>query len=183
MFIYNLKINGGIALKLIIVVLSIFMLIVFGISVYRIFFTSGKFEVNDRLSSNEITEIQPENYTNILQAVHNDIDSYAGMKIKFTGYVYRILDFKENQFVLARDMLINEEQTQSVVVGFLSEYKDAKNFKDGEWVEVIGIIEKGKYHNKEIPIIKVTEIQQTSEPENTFVLPPSDSYIPTSGLL
>lgn len=183
MFIYNLKINGGIVLKLIIVVLSIFMLIVFGISVYRIFFTSGKFEVNDRLSANEITEIQPENYTNILQAVHDDIDSYEGMKIKFIGYVYRILDFKENQFVLARDMLINEEQTQSVVVGFLSEYKSANRFKDGEWVEVIGIIEKGKYHNKEIPIIKVTEIQQTSEPENTFVLPPSDSYIPTSGLL
>lgn len=183
MFIYNLKINGGIALKMIIVVLSIFMLIVFGISVYRIFFTSGKFEVNDRLSANEFTEIQPDNYTNTLKAVHDDLDSYVGMKIKFTGYVYRILDFKENQFVLARDMLINKEQTQSVVVGFLSEYKDAKNFKDGEWVEVTGVIQKGKYHNKEIPIIKVTEIKQSSEPENPFVLPPSDTYIPTSGLL
>ena len=85
MFIYNLKINGGVALKIIIVMLSIFMLIVFGISVYRIFFTSGKFEVGDRLSANEITEIQPENYTNILQAVHEDLDSYVGMKIKFTG--------------------------------------------------------------------------------------------------
>jgi len=183
MFIYNIKINGGIALKLIIVVLSIFMLIVFGISVYRIFFISGKFEVNDRLSANEITEIQPENYTNILKVVHDDLDSYVGMKIKFTGYVYRILDFKENQFVLARDMLINEEQTQSVVVGLLNEYKDAKNFKDGEWVEVTGIIEKGKYHNKEIPVIKVTEMKQTSEPENAFVLPPRDTYIPTNGML
>lgn len=183
MFIYNLKINGGIALKMIIVFLSIFMLIVFGISVYRIFFTSGKFEVNDRLSVNEVTEIEPENYTNILKSVHEDLDSYSGMKIKFTGYVYRLIDFEDNQFVLARDMLINEEQTQSVVVGFLSEYKDAKNFKDDEWVEVTGIIENGKYHNKEIPIIKVTEMKQFSEPENPLVLPPSDSYIPTSGLL
>ena len=183
MFIYNLKINGGIALKMIIVFLSIFMLIVFGISVYRIFFTSGKFEVNDRLSVNEVTEIEPENYTNILKAVHEDLDSYSGMKIKFTGYVYRLIDFEDNQFVLARDMLINEEQTQSVVVGFLSEYKDAKNFKDDEWVDVTGIIENGKYHNKEIPIIKVTEMKQFSEPENPLVLPPSDSYIPTSGLL
>jgi len=183
MFIYNLKINGGMALKIIIVVLSIFMLIVFGISVYKIFFANGNFSVEDKIETNEITEIKPENYTNILQAVHDDIDSYVGMKIKFIGYVYRILDFKENQFVLARDMLINEEQTQSVVVGFFSEYKDADNFKDGEWVEVTGVIENGKYHNKEIPIIKVTEIQQTSEPENPFVLPPSDTHIPTSGLL
>ena len=183
MFIYNLKINGGIALKLIIVVLSIFMLIVFGISVYRIFFTSGKFEVNDRLSVNEITEIQPENYTNILQAVHKNIDSYIGMKIKFTGYVYRLIDFKENEFVLARDMFINEEKNQSVVVGFLAQYKDAKNLKDGEWIELIGSIEKNKYHNEEIPIIKVTELKVVSEPENSFVMPPSDTYIPTSGWL
>ena len=183
MFIYNLKINGGIALKLIIVVLSIFMLIVFGISVYRIFFTSGKFAVNDRLKANEITEIAPENYTNILQAVHEDIDSYEGMKIKFTGYVYRLIDFKENEFVLARDMFINEEKTQSVVVGFLAKYKDSKNLKDGEWIEVIGSIEKDKYHNEEIPIIKVIELNVVSEPENPFVLPPNDTYIPTSGLL
>lgn len=182
MFIYNVKINGGIALKIIIIILSIFMLVVFGISLYRIFFTSGKFEVEDRLIPNEINEIEPENYTNILQAVHDDLDSYVGMKIKFTGYVYRVIDFKENQFVLARDMFINEEKSQSVVVGFLSEYKNAKDLKDGEWIEIIGVIEKGKYHNDEIPIIKVTEIQQTSEPENPFVMPPSDTYIPTSGM-
>ena len=183
MFIYNIKINGGIALKLIIVVLSIFMLIVFGISVYRIFFTSGKFEVRDRLAGNEITEIQPENYTNILQVVHKDIDSYIGMKIKFTGYVYRLIDFKENEFVLARDMFINEDKTQTVVVGFLTKYIDAKNLKNGEWVEVIGTIEKNTYHNEKIPIIKVLELKVVLEPENSFVVPPSDTYIPTSGLL
>lgn len=183
MFIYNLKINGGIALKLIIVVLSIFMLIVFGISVYRIFFTSGKFAVKDRIVPNEITEIEPENYTNILQAVHEDIDSYIGMKIKFTGYIYRLIDFKEKEFVLARDMFINEEKTQSVVVGFLSQYKDAKNLNDGDWVEVIGTIEKDKYHKEEIPIIKVMELKVVSKPEDSFVMPPDDTYIPTRGLL
>lgn len=183
MFIYNVKINGGIALKMIIVILSIFMLIVFGISIYRIFFTSGKFSVDDRIVAKEITEITPENYTNVLQAVHDDLKSYEGMKIKFTGYVYRLIDFKENQFVLARDMYINEEKTQSVVVGFLAKYKDAKDLNDGEWVELTGTIEKGKYHNEEIPIINVTDFKSVESPENPFVMPPSNTYIPTSGLL
>ena len=40
MFIYNLKVNGGLALKIIIVILSIFMAVVFGFSIYKIFFTS-----------------------------------------------------------------------------------------------------------------------------------------------
>lgn len=183
MFIYNFKINGGIALKIIIVVLSIFMLIVFGISVYRIFFTSSRFKVNDRIEPKEVTEIQPDNYTNILQAVHQDLDSYVGMKIKFTGYVYRLIDFKDEQFVLARDMFINEEQSQSIVVGFLCQYKAAKNFKDAEWVELTGVIEKGKYHNQEIPIIKVMDIVQIDAPESPFVMLSSNTYIPTSGLL
>lgn len=183
MFIYNLKINGGFALKIIIVLLSIFMLIVFGISIYRIFFTSGKFKVDDKIEPKEITEIQADNYASILQAVHDDLTSYVGLKIKFTGYVYRVIDFNDEQFVLARDMLLNENSTQSVVIGFLAQYKNASNLKDGEWVEIIGVIEKGKYHNEEIPVIRVTEMQETDEPENCFVMPPSDTYIPTSGLL
>ena len=82
MFIYNFKVNGGIILRIIIIVLSLFMLGVFLFSIYRIFFTSGKFKVEDTLEAKEITEIEPENYTNVLQAVHDNPDSYLGMKIK-----------------------------------------------------------------------------------------------------
>ena len=57
MFIYNFKIYGGLALKIIIVVLSLFMLGVFAISVYKIFFTSGKFLVKDKIEANEISEV------------------------------------------------------------------------------------------------------------------------------
>lgn len=183
MFVCNLKINGGKALKIIIVLLSLFMLTVFGISIYRIFFTNGKFIVNDKIKAKDIIEIQENNYSNILQAVHEDIESYVGLKIKFTGYVYRVLDFENNQFVLARDMTLNKNNNQTVVIGFLSQYADAKKFKNGTWVEVTGTIEKGKYHNEQIPIINVTDIKETNKPETTFVNPPSDTYIPTNGLL
>ena len=183
MFIYNFKVNGGIILRIIIIVLSLFMLGVFLFSVYRIFFTSGKFKVEDTLEAKEVTEIQPENYTNVLQAVHDNPDSYIGMKIKFTGYMYRLLDFNEEQFVLARDMFINDAKTQTVVVGFLCQYKDADHFEDGTWVNITGVIEKGKYHNEEMPIIHITDLEATSEPEDIYVEPPSETYIPTSGLL
>lgn len=183
MFIYNLKINGGTALKIIIILLSVFMLIVFGISIYRIFFTGGRFKINDKIKSNEITEIQPENYTNILKAVHDDINSYLGMKIKFTGYVYRLNDFEKEEFVLARDMFINDNKDRTVVVGFLSRYKKVSDLQEGEWIEITGVIEKGRYHNEELPIIKIIDLKKTSAPENLYVLPPDNTYIPTSGLL
>jgi len=181
MFIYNVKINGGIALKIIIILLSLFMLIVFGISVYRIFFANGKFEVNDRIMQNEITEIDANNYTNILQAVHKEPASYLGMKIKFTGYIYRVLDFEENQFVLARDMVISSD-FQTVVVGFLCEYEKATEFEDSCWVVIEGEITKGEYRG-EIPIIKIEKIEKTNQPSEEFVYPPDDSFVPTSTIL
>lgn len=181
MFIYNIKISGGKALRIIIIALSIFMLIVFGISIYRIFFSSGKFVVNDKIKNEKITEIKAENYTNILQAVHDKPESYLGMKIKFIGYVYRVFDFEQNQFVIARDMYINNTKTQTVVVGFLCNYKDAQKFQDGTWVEITGTIENGKYHNEDIPIVKINEMNECETPNIQFVEPPSNTYVPTNG--
>ena len=183
MFIYNFKVKGGILLRIIIIVLSLFMLGVFGISVYRIFISSGKFVVEDKIEAKDVTEIEGEDYANILQAVHNEPEAYIGMKVRITGYVYRLLDFEENQFVIARDMYINENKTQTVVIGFLSENKNANKFKDGTWVSITGTIQKGKYHNEEIPILKVTDMQEVAKPSNPYVNLPDDTYIPTSGIL
>ena len=99
--------------------------------------------------------------------------------ICFAGYVYRLLDYKETEFVLARDMIISSDM-QTLIVGFLCDYKDAKNFADESWVELTGEITLGTYHGN-MPIIKVKEIKQIEKPtENIYVCPPDDSYIPTS---
>lgn len=183
MKVYNIKINGGKTLKLIIIVLSIIMLIFFVYSLDRIFINSGKFFINDKIENKDMVTLEKDSYTNILQAVHENLNEYVGIKIKFSGYVYRLIDFDENQFVLARDMIINEDGTQYVVVGFLCESKEIKDFKDGEWIEIIGEIEKGEYHKQEIPLIKVNEINKIDVPEDPFVLHPDKNYIPTNGVL
>ena len=128
------------------------------------------------------SEIQPRNYTSILKTVHENIDTYVGKKICFTGYVYRVLDLQDNQFVLARDMIVSSN-SQSVVVGFLCEYDNAKDFADNSWVQVTGEIFKGDYHG-DMPIIKITDIKSVDKPsQEEYVYPPDDSYIPTAGLL
>ena len=152
-------------------------------SIYKLFIAQqqeNRLVLDDKINHSEVTEISPNNYTNILKAVHDNIDSYIGKKIKFLGYVYKIIDFEENQFVLARDMLID---SQGYVVGFLSEYDDIKNIEDGTWVEIIGIITKGKYHNQEIPILKINSLNIIKKPKDEYVSPPSETYIPTSATL
>ena len=109
------------------------------------------------------------------------MDDYVGIQINFTGYVYRVLDLKENQFVLARDMIVSSD-FQSVVVGFLCECENAKDFEDDTWVEITGKIVKSDYHGN-MPIVKVTEMKKVDKPSEEFVYPPDESYIPTSGVL
>lgn len=179
MLVYNVKFNGKALVKLLFVIVAIAVTIYFVVSAWKIY--NNSFKVKDEIAEPDVMQLTAENYTNILKSVHDDIDSYVGKKICFTGYVYRVLDFKETEFVLARDMIISSDM-QTLVVGFLCDCKNAKNFADESWVEITGEITQGSYHG-DMPIIKVKDIKQIEKPkDNVYVYPPDDTYVPTSAM-
>ncbi|MBO6233155.1 MAG: hypothetical protein J6N78_03765 [Clostridia bacterium] len=180
MFIYNFRINGSKVFKVFFTFLTLLLIFILVLVTYKIFY-GAKNDSEACLPKNDVFKIQEKNYTNILKSVHDDINTYIGKKINFTGYVYRMIDFKDNQFVLARNMIISSD-FKCVVVGFLCECDDIKNFKDGAWVNATGYITKGDYHG-EIPILKITDIKACDKPNNEFVYPPDENYIPTSSWL
>ncbi|MCI8412220.1 MAG: hypothetical protein HFJ40_07355 [Clostridia bacterium] len=182
MFVYNIKINGSKTFKIIFSCMIILLIFIILMVMLKIFKGASNSENNSTcMPKNNIAKIDSKNYTNILKVVHENIDTYVGKKINFTGYVYRVLDLNENQFVLSRDMVISSDY-QSVIVGFLCEYNKAKDFEDNTWVEVTGEITKGDYHG-DMPIIKVTDIKKVDKPNEEYVYPPDESYIPTNGIL
>lgn len=189
MFICNFKLNGSKIVKISFICIFIIVLLIICSSVYKIFFKHKKIESNSNEEilnngttcekKNGILEIDSKNYTNVLQAVHNDVDSYIGCKLHFSGYVYRLLDFEPNQFVLARDMLVSEDKSQTLVVGFLCSFDKAMDFEEGTWIDLIGTITKEDFHG-EIPVINVQSVEKIDKPESPFVYPPDRTYIPTS---
>ena len=181
MFIYNLKLNGSTLFKILLAFIVLIVIILCGIIAYRLYNASIN-NVNDNIKSNHITELTNQNYANILQSVHDDIDSYVGQKIKFSGFVYRVYDLNKEQFVLGRNMIISSD-FQTVVVGFLCHYKDAIQFRDSIWVELEGTITKGIYQNSDMPILEVTNIKEIEKPNDEYVYPPDENYIPTSVIL
>lgn len=80
-----------------------------GITIYKVIFQNQANTVKD------VYAIPTNQYTNVLKSVHDDISTYVGQKINFSGYVYRVYDFQANQFVLARDMVVSSD-FQTVVV-------------------------------------------------------------------
>ena len=182
MFIYNVKINGSKTFKNFFIGIVLFVILIVGIVSFKVFQGANNATPNSScLPQSKVTKLSTTNYTTILKAVHENIDNYVGIQINFTGYVYRVLDLKENEFVLARNMMISSDY-QSIIVGFLCECENAKDFENDAWVELTGTITKGNYHG-DMPVIQVTEIKRVDKPNDEFVYPPDESYIPTSGLL
>ena len=179
MFVCNIKLNGKKLTKIVLVIVAIAITIYFAISAYMIY--SNSFKVNDATPNSNVINISTNNYTNILKSVHDDMASYVGKEICFSGYVYRLLDFKETEFVLARDMIISSDM-QTLIVGFLCDCKNAQDFADNSWIEIKGEITKGSYHG-DMPIIKVKEIKQIEKPkDDVYVYPPDNTYVPTSAM-
>ena len=175
MFVCNVKLNSKSIVKISIIVIAIIVVIFFLLSLHKIL--SSSFKLQDEIPEPDVAYLTADEYTNILKSVYENLDTYVGQKICFTGYVYRCVDFADNQFVLARDMIL-DGSTEALVVGFLCTNKDANKFVDGSWVRITGEITKGNYHGQ-IPIVNVTSMEPTEKPADEYVCPPDSTYIPT----
>lgn len=182
MFVYNVKINGSKTFKYFFIGIVLLVIVIVGVVSFKVFHGASNSSNNSScLPKGKVSKLSATNYTNVLKTVHENIDDYVGVRINFTGYIYRVLDLNENQFILARNMIISSD-FQSMVVGFLCECENSKDFEDETWVELTGEITKGDYHG-DMPIVKVTEMKKVHKPNDELVYPPDESYIPTSGIL
>lgn len=124
------------------------------------------------LFNNNTIIMNNENYTQILKKVHDNPNDYIDKKIITSGYIFRVNDFNENQFVVARDMIVSNDDYR--IVGFLCENDNVKSFENNVWVEIKGVITLKDYHGT-MPAIEVYEINRITTPNQTQVFPPKNS--------
>ena len=181
MFVYNIKINGTKIYKYFLIGILILVCILVCFIIFNLFKSADNKTESYFPTSENIRTIENKNYTNVLKAVHDNIDNYIGTKFSYTGYVYRTDDLKDNQFILARNMIVSSD-FDFVVVGFLCQYQNAKSLKQDTWVCITGEITKGDYYGP-MPIVNILDITETSKPNECDVYPPSELYLPTSGII
>ena len=177
MFILNFKLKKNFGKKLIVFLICFFciLLLFFCISKFKDKLFSSSDSTSPETIETSFTEIKTDNYTTFLKDSHENIDKYIGKQITLIGFVYRLPDFKEDQFVIARTMLVNNN-SQAVIVGILSESKIANDFKNNTWVKCSGIIKKG-YYNGDIPVLDISNITKIDPPEELFVNEPKSNTI------
>ena len=181
MFVCNFKLNKSSISKIFLFIMFAIVITILGFTIYRLCNFEILDTVKDEINYNNIQVLTASNYTNVLKEVHDNLDKYVGQKIAFTGYIYRVYDLKQSEFVLARNMVISSDY-QTLVVGFLCNYENALNYSDNTWVTITGKITKGDYHG-EIPVIQIEKIEKCDKPNDEYVYPPDDSFVPTSAIL
>lgn len=180
MFVFNVKFNKNNFFKTVLAIMAIICISLSAIGIFKMYNSNSKFEnfSEECIQKDGIANLTDENYANVLKEVHENLDTYIGQRISYTGYVYRVPDIEDNQFILARDMRL-KDTNQTVVIGFLCTIPNAMDFETYSWIKITGTIEKGNYFG-DIPCIHVTEIEKTAQPDNCIVPEPNENYIETA---
>lgn len=89
MRIYNFKVNGNEIIKGILVICAIVCLLIFVFAGYSLYkqmknYDTEEFCVEDSYFEDEkVFDIPSKQYTNVLKAVHDNLDEYVGKEISF----------------------------------------------------------------------------------------------------
>jgi putative membrane protein len=109
-------------------------------------------------------------YAAYYESMHEDLDSYVGKEIELKGFVYKEEGFNEDQLVISR-FLVSHCVADASIVGFLSQFQEASGLEADSWIKAKGTIEMAEYNGTMLPLLKVTEWESISEPDQPYIYP------------
>jgi putative membrane protein len=124
----------------------------------------------DELQKTSLIKVNEDNFTLVTNQVNIYPEQYVGKEITMLGFVLKEKKFPSNQFGLAR-YVITCCSADAMPDGFICEYKNASHFSEGDWLNIRGNIQLGKYEGNTVPIIKVTSFSKVQEPQNPYIYP------------
>ena len=135
MFVLNVKFNKKIFIKVFTIVVIILVTTLFIFTIKKVIIPASKNkmlkmnvnanainkdDISNNITNNKILEINSNNFTTFLKNCNENIDSYVGKTIHISGFVYRLSDFAQNQFVVARLMPIHYESASNKKSNFMT---------------------------------------------------------------
>ncbi|UQZ83374.1 hypothetical protein SK3146_02561 [Paenibacillus konkukensis] len=136
-------------------------------------FTAQYAKFAKQLYTSDLIKVKEDLFIETLTSVDLYMDRFVGKKMEMTGFVYRQEDMKDNQFVVGR-FSVQCCSADATPFGVLVQYDRAQNFADDSWVTVTGTIEKTKFNDMEIMMLKVEKIAKAEPAKSQYVYPNFD---------
>lgn len=144
------------------------------ITVEEYFTEEGYNQYYDELTEEILKEkkiiVTEENYLDMMTVLDLQIDRFLGKPIEIVGFVYREPDFQDDQLVVARFGMTCCVADASVY-GTMISTENASQFDNDTWVRVTGVLDKTNYHDIQIPLIQLKEIEVIAQPDSPYVYP------------
>jgi putative membrane protein len=127
-------------------------------------------QLTQRLSASSNIVMNDAMFSTYYDEIKVDIQKFKGKQIALKGFVYKENGFNKNQLVISR-FLITHCVADASIIGFLSEFPEASTVKEDTWIEANGVLDIATYNGTELPIIKITDWIQISEPKEPYLYP------------
>ena len=112
--------------------------------------------------------MEEKNFATWLQELYSFPGDYEGKKIEVTGFVFKDKDFEENEFVTAR-FIMSCCTADAQVVGLMSRFSGAAEYKKDTWLKVRGKVTKIEYKGEVMPCIEVESVVSVPKPKNEYI--------------
>ncbi|WP_271814104.1 TIGR03943 family putative permease subunit [Clostridium beijerinckii] len=119
---------------------------------------------------NNIIEVNINNFVSSLDEILGNPKKYEGKEIEISGFVYRDKDLKENQFIIARFMMVCCAADLQVA-GIECSSSDSGSYDNGTWVKIKGKIKINTSEDGIDPVIAVETIEKDPAPDTSYVYP------------
>lgn len=137
------------------------------------YFTKNAYEkamrkVADKYLKNEGIQVTTENYMEVMEAIYDYPDEFAGKTVEFTGFVYDDPSDANSQFLFRFGII--HCIADSGVYGLLTT-GNTQHYEDNTWIQARGKI-VNRYHQQlkqSLPTLEVESAVQVEKPDNPYV--------------
>lgn len=124
----------------------------------------------EKLKLTKEIEVTDLDYTEVMSELNQFPDDYIGKEVSMTGFVFRSPEQTSNQISLVR-YVITCCTADALPYGILCEAKSPENYPAGTWLEITGVVQKGKYDDEPVGMVKLSSIKKIAEPKHPYVFP------------
>lgn len=133
-------------------------------------FTEIYADYGKKLYQSDIITVKEDSYIETLTTVDLYLDNFIGKKLELDGFVYRQDNMNDKQFVVGR-FAIQCCSADAAPFGVLVEYDRAKMLETDAWVHAVGTIQKTKFNDTDIMMLKLEKFSKIEKPQTEYVYP------------
>jgi putative membrane protein len=113
---------------------------------------------SDLLKNDDIV-ISNENFIECMMVLEENPGQYSGKVLTYTGFIYRQVDFAENEVVIGRN-----HGSEGEIYGLLSLVNEGNQLENNQWVEVKGRLTSLDFYQNKIPYLEVVQLKKIESP-------------------